>query len=571
MTIRAIQWGTNFENVLLLGELYNPVTDREYRDGSVFEQGPSGVETSWVTGRDYVLEGEVRWIPDGPGGTQSPVSGPTAFQEFLTWARESNAFRFVPDSTLPLFYVENCYLVEPRRGFGAFLNIKRSVQIKIRNASMDFHQALRGIMFEYAPGTDISSNGLALTLSSAAGRFLDKAGIVQTAAASILRDRHYDALRRTALFEEARTNLILQSEDLRTNGEGNPTVAWGLVNTTVTINATTAPDGALTADKIVETVANAVHSRTQTVSITAGRVVVASCFFKAAERTQFFINVFNGADAFTAAFDTAGSGSVTPGASGAATSKLCRIVAVPGLPGYWYLWVSGIVNAGSTAITCEFALRKAGTNSYAGTLTEGAYVWGCQAEQVNVLTGSGQNAPAFYIPTTTATVTRTTDSALKAWPWQRQPMWFYAKFIETGGANAGTPSGVQASVVCIGNYGTNLRSLVCGNGSGIYTFLHGNSVTTRQSSVSFSPAVGDEIELLAVVYANDSVQLFGRKNGGSTTVGAQSAAGVATPQYAYLNLTIAGDGGTQQGLLELEQLKAGAGAAILTIPAAAAA
>ena len=575
MTVSAFQWGTNFENTIRIGfPLFEVVTDREERDGSEHIQGSSGIEDSWITGRDYVLDTEVRWIPDGPGTApvQTALSGAVGWQEFLDWARDANAFRFVPDETEPNFYLDNTYLVEPRQGFGSLsADIKRNVRLKLRNATMDFHQALRGIMFEYAPGADVSVNGSNLAVTTSAGRFLGVTGIVQGAAANTLRDRHYDAMRRTTLFEETRANLILQSEDLRTNGEGNPTVAWTAVNTTLTADATTAPDGAVTADKVVETATTAVHSRLQTVTITAGRIVVVSGFFKAAERSQFFLNIFNGADGLNGAFDTAGSGTATPINVGAGVVKLIRLVAVPGLPGWWYFWISGIVNAGATAIACEFALRKAGTNSYLGTLTEGAYLWGCQAEQVSVVSGSGQCAPAFYIPTTTATVTRTGDLVLKAWPYAKQAMWFYARFIETGIANSTAPGGTLPDVVAIGSFGANLRTEMTGGSTGNYGFSHGNSVTTRSSGVTLTPVVGDLIELLGVVYGDDSVQLFGRKNGGSTTVGSRSSAGVATPEYGYKNLQIAGENGIPIGLIELQALKVGAGEAVLTIPAAAAA
>lgn len=566
-----ILWGTGFENVLDFDyprALDVPRTWRRPAPGSARARNSAGTTDAAVYGYDYLLAGRARWF------NRSDWDNPVGLQAFLDWAGQGNAFRFVPDKTVPDFYVDNCTLDSPFDDVEPSLEEadgSQSIDMVIRNPTVSFGQALRGIMFEYAPGADVSAKGSNLAITTAIGRFLGVNGIVQSAAANALRDRHYDAARRVTLFEETRKNLILQSEDLRTNGEGNPTVAWAATNTTLTPDAIVAPDGALTADKVVETATTAVHSRSQAVTITAGRIVVVSGFFKAAERSQFFLNIFNGADGLNGAFDTAGSGTATPSNVGAGVVKLIRLVSVPGLPGWWYFWISGIVNAGSTTLTCEFALRKAGTNSYLGTLTEGAYLWGCGADDISVVSGSGQPAPAFYIPTTTATVTRTGDLVLKAWPYAKQPMWFYARFIENGIANSPAPGGTQPDVVAIGSFGANLRTELSGGSSGQYLFSHGNNVTTRSSGIALSPAVGDVIELLGVVYSDDSVQLFGRKNGGATTTGARSSAGVATPEYGYKNLQVAGENATPIGLLELQALKVGAGASVLTIDAAVAA
>src|SRR6266581_4043883 len=164
MPVSSLLWGSNFENALAIGyPLFDVVTDREERDGSEHIQSPAGVEDSWIVGRDYVMDVEARWIPDGPNTSpvQTQLSGPVSWQDFLDCARDANSFRFVPDATVPNFYVDNVYLVEPRQGFGTLSpDIKRNVRLKLRNATRDFHQALRGIMFEYVPGGDISSVGL---------------------------------------------------------------------------------------------------------------------------------------------------------------------------------------------------------------------------------------------------------------------------------------------------------------------------------------------------------------------------------------------------------------------------
>src|SRR6266581_6330916 len=106
MPISQILWGANFENVLSIGySLFDIVTDFEPREGTEWVQSPGGAEDAWWTGGDYTLAGIVKWIPDVPGTNpvQSPVSGSVGWQAFLTWARQKNALRFVPDQTNPLF------------------------------------------------------------------------------------------------------------------------------------------------------------------------------------------------------------------------------------------------------------------------------------------------------------------------------------------------------------------------------------------------------------------------------------------------------------------------------------
>src|SRR5205809_2501504 len=172
MPTSRILWGTGYENQLVIADpLYDLVSDREPRDGSEWAQAPSGVEDAWITGRDYVLSGEARFLPDGAGGA-TPVSGALSWQAFLDWARDKNTFRFVPDQAHLDFYVDSCYLVEPLRGFGSLgADIKRKVPFKFRNATLDFHQALRGLMFDYAPGMSLTDPLVATYSRATAGTF----------------------------------------------------------------------------------------------------------------------------------------------------------------------------------------------------------------------------------------------------------------------------------------------------------------------------------------------------------------------------------------------------------------
>jgi hypothetical protein len=98
-----IFWGASLSSAADFGyPLDNVQADSPPRDGSSWVQGPSGDDDSWITGYDYTLEGDYRWIPkdhtaDGPRFMSGwdPSDG---VREFLKFARDRNVLRFHPDS-----------------------------------------------------------------------------------------------------------------------------------------------------------------------------------------------------------------------------------------------------------------------------------------------------------------------------------------------------------------------------------------------------------------------------------------------------------------------------------------
>jgi hypothetical protein len=70
-------------------------------------------------------------------------------------------------------------------------------------------------------------------------------------------------------------------------------VGWAKTNGTVTANATTAPDGATTADTFVENTATGAHSIDRSAAVTSGLLYTTSIFVKAAGRTRFSFRANN--------------------------------------------------------------------------------------------------------------------------------------------------------------------------------------------------------------------------------------------------------------------------------------
>ncbi|MGN6110834.1 MAG: hypothetical protein ACTHU0_37375 [Kofleriaceae bacterium] len=128
--------------ILYIGyPLDNVVAGPEPRAGFEVAQAPSGVEDAWDAGTDYVLEGDVRWIP--PNDTATPLAtgwdNPSSgFAAFLTYARQKNVIYFYPDQNDLLTYIA-CYLVEPLGAAGEREpDGTRHVRIKLRNSTTPF-------------------------------------------------------------------------------------------------------------------------------------------------------------------------------------------------------------------------------------------------------------------------------------------------------------------------------------------------------------------------------------------------------------------------------------------------
>jgi hypothetical protein len=216
--------------------------------------------------------------------------------------------------------------------------------------------------------------------------------LATTTAARIGIPQSYDAAAAQygILVEPAATNIFLQSEDL--------TTTWSNTNTTETANATTAPDGTLTADKLVEASdAGAQHAIVQSPSVTSGSTYTFSGYFKQGERTwlQISVGTLRFPDNFKCNFNLATGAKGTIGAG-------CSDSSITSIGDGWYR-CSITATADSTGgASVSFFLAEADDDvAYAGDGTSGFYVWGAQAEVGSV--------PTSYIPTLGSTVTRAAD------------------------------------------------------------------------------------------------------------------------------------------------------------------
>lgn len=206
----------------------------------------------------------------------------------------------------------------------------------------------------------VSSTALtsvATVTRASAATAVDQSGVVWNYAAGVPR-----VTTAGLLLEEAATNLNQSSQDFTS-------AWWTRGNLAATANATTAPDGTLTADKLTENTAvfnwhAAYHAFT---GLTNGQAYTHTCYLKAAERTWAMVEIDDYAGGRRAWFDLANGkvGTVEGGVT--ATIE-------PAAQGFYRCRVTKTI-AGTSAGPGIYPASADNVLSYAGTVGWGIYAW----------------------------------------------------------------------------------------------------------------------------------------------------------------------------------------------------
>lgn len=233
---------------------------------------------------------------------------------------------------------------------------------------------------------------LASLARSTTGTYFDSSGILQIGAINTPRF-DYDPTTLTAnglLIEPAATNLLTFSEQM-------DNAVWSKLRCSVSINATSAPNGTLTADKIVEdSSTNQLHPLFRSPTLNSATTYYYSFFVKAAGRNFVRLTLSSNITTNLVADLDLTTGNYT-------ATDVTR-VSVLNCGNGWYR-ISGqfttIPVVVGTTLLFIYPCITYGTNIYTGDGVSGLYIWGMQLET--------SNTPTSYIPTTTTSVTRGAD------------------------------------------------------------------------------------------------------------------------------------------------------------------
>lgn len=172
---------------------------------------------------------------------------------------------------------------------------------------------------------------------------------------------------------------------------------WTKTRSSIGANADTAPDGTLSADRLIEdATAGATHELLlSTLAITVNASIVHSVFAKPASRTWIMLLFADstGTDYFFQSFDVANGVVGTSGGGGA--GAFVRGYVEPAAQGYVRCVLVGTVGNGRTVGLARIYLASAdNTNSYNGDGSSYVSLWGAQIQDNASFAGE-------YVPTTT--------------------------------------------------------------------------------------------------------------------------------------------------------------------------
>jgi len=207
-------------------------------------------------------------------------------------------------------------------------------------------------------------------------------GVPNTGNGDITWTRGSDAWRTNSngLVQRAPWNLLLQSETF-------DNAYWTKSNASINSNSVLAPNGTLTADKIVESTSNSSHNILSTsATVVTGNNYVSSIYAKAGERNWILVIYFDGSVVKGRYFD------LTNGVGGTYWLGLTITNSITSVgDGWWRITLSYPATTTSNIFGVYLA-NGDNANSYTGNGTNGAYVWGAQLVE-------GSNALPYF-PTT---------------------------------------------------------------------------------------------------------------------------------------------------------------------------
>jgi hypothetical protein len=267
-------------------------------------------------------------------------------------------------------------------------------QVFNTSAELDFPNVLPTLDLDFANSKTLDPR-ITFTRSSG-GSYVGADGLIKYAGVNEARFDHDPSTGESLglLIEEARTNLLLRSEEFNSSSFNVK------ANISVSTNQVIAPDGTLTADKITENTNNSEHYIEQNFSPGFSGTVTHSVFLKAGERTQVVIRPVHVGESFTTSSCTIDLLNGTIISSGLISSS--RIEPFPN--GWYRVSVTFTLTGVNTLYGFRLHIKSSSVSlTYLGDGASGFYAWGAQVE--------AGAFPTSYIPTQASTRTRAVDIA----------------------------------------------------------------------------------------------------------------------------------------------------------------
>jgi hypothetical protein len=173
---------------------------------------------------------------------------------------------------------------------------------------------------------------------------------------------------------------------------------WSKLNTTITENQVSAPDGTLTADLMLETITSGQHSVSYNTVITdlINRNYTYSIYVKKYNRARLRIQMANnaGTSAISANInlDTVTATLASSVGSGVAVS--CSIT--PDINNWYRISLTGKTGVNDIQVMQLLVLDDTGTTPYTGDITKGVYVWGAQLQKDTLTSYQKVELLAYY-------------------------------------------------------------------------------------------------------------------------------------------------------------------------------
>lgn len=373
--------------------------------------------------------------------------------------------------------------------------------------------------------------GRPVFLRSSAGAFITQEGEIDTAIVNTPRfdwatlnlPNSQTERRKVLTLELARTNLMPLSEQFNNAGWSKTASGGGSVPV-VTADAALAPDGTLSADKIVFAAPGGADISTvsQTIPVTNATAHAGALYLKASAaadigKVLLFRHV--GAAAYTAVTLTAD----------------------------WQR-IATIETSTSTSGAIEFGLRP-GSGSSSGTVT--VLAWGADLEQ-------GSFGTSYIKTPSTSNVSRSVDHLYWSHTPTPQAMIGYLRFIERGGA---IQPGARLLAFDTPGADSNPQFLVFNRSNTAYTAYHHNGTSSVFADLLTAPAIGDTCELVFLLSATGQPRIIQSINGGAVSdsgfAGALSLSAMwgGTPNAALWLNESAGSGPTAGGYADVKVVK----------------